>query len=105
MLEANFKGVELERKKLELAKQRALFEAAAVGANLNMVEEEYMLREQILGMQNSGFDVAGSFSAAAASAIAQGANSEATRTMKATEASAETLKKIERKISKQAIVS
>jgi hypothetical protein len=47
-LEAMFKGVDLEREKLKLAKQRALLEASAAGASLDLVLEEYALREAIL---------------------------------------------------------
>jgi len=47
-LESMFKGVDLERERLKLAKQRALLEAAAAGASLDLVLEEYALREAIL---------------------------------------------------------
>jgi len=106
MLEANYQGVELEKAKLELARQRALIEAKAAGASLNLVEREYALRGQLLSIQSAveKFDVAGTFSSAAASAIAQGTSNDALRTAKATEQSAEYLKRIERKVGPQAIV-
>ena len=47
VLEAQFKGVELEEKKLELAKQRAIEEAKAAGTSIDLVEKEFALREQI----------------------------------------------------------
>jgi hypothetical protein len=47
-LEAGKEGVDLERAKLALAKERALAEAKAIGASVRLVEDEFDLREKIL---------------------------------------------------------
>ena len=53
LLELQYDGYELSRKKLELEKRIALERAKAEGANVDLVEKEYKLRNQILEAENA----------------------------------------------------
>lgn len=66
-LQAAYKGEELERKRLELARQRALVDAEAVGASAEEVNRLFDLRQSLLAGELAAdqADAAGTFSAAA----------------------------------------
>lgn len=101
MLEAAYKGYELEKKKLDLARERALTEAKAAGANTDLVNKEFDLQQQIMDAaeeaKNNSITVAGAFNAVEAAGIAAGTSKEAERTAKATEKTVDILRKIEKK--------
>ncbi len=62
-LESAYTGYELEKRKLELARERALEEARRIGASEDLVNREYDLRKKILDAQDqTKTNVAGTFS-------------------------------------------